>query len=146
MTNLLHLLHCPDSKAKFACCFLSQISDLFTNRQQGSRILIQKLLEVPTLTYSSRSFTLFLDLLQKQVLHGCLLCDVGRDLPLTVHSSHVGPMADQIPAPRTPRPARHTSVLGFRARTQHQTAPQSISLSHASSLLNEDLILSQFLD
>lgn len=133
--NLLHLLHCPDSKAKFVCCFLGQISVLFTNREQGSRILIQKLLGVPTLTYPSPSVTLFLDLLQKQVLHGRLLRDVGWDLPLTVHSSHVGPMADQVPAARTPRPARHTSCAWLQSNdTGNQTAPQSICLSHASSI------------
>lgn len=42
----------------------------------------------------SAAFTLFLYLLQKQVLHGCFLCNVRWDFTFTVHSSHIGSMAD----------------------------------------------------
>lgn len=100
----------PTAKQELSPCFLGQISALFTNRQQGSRNLKEKLSWVPSVTHSSPPFTLFLDLLQEQVLHGRLLGDVGRDLTLAVHSSHVGPVADQVPAAGTPGPPRHTSA------------------------------------
>lgn len=39
-------------------------------------------------------FTLFLYLFQKQVLHGCFLCDVRWDFTFTVHSSHISSMTN----------------------------------------------------
>lgn len=68
-------------------------------------------------------------MLQKKVLHGRLLCKVGRDLPFAVDDAHVGAMAKEVPVrarPESTLPVLLTTVVAVAVK------PDTISSLPAS--------------